>query len=360
MATFFNLPVPAGNGSGASTIVSALGGTRTVTVDKSQFSGILLLEASNDNVNFASVVRFDSGSQRQVVLNLACKYVRITRSGVVPEIPAVPSVQIGASNAIDGVFTVLPVTPGDGAGASVDISLGGDLITIMGAGTFNRAVYIEGSQDGGVTWSRITDLGRFETARVDNTIATFNRLRTFSEQSGGNDAPVIMLGSMSLSGGGAGVTSINGLTGAITLRSPMLRTTGNTLHIENKNVFELSEPVGVNDIDVDVFNAFSIVLDDNLVMPIPVSTVLVSPQDNEVITFTIQQSGDSSGNTVTWTGGAGGYAFAPVGAAAGVTLAQFQAVQLAASSSNELYKIAFEYKAFENQWYCVALAGEFS
>jgi hypothetical protein len=198
MATFFNLPVPAGNGNGASVDVSTLSGSRTVTIDKSNFSGIILLEGSDDNVNFASVARFDSGSQKQSVILLACQFVRVRRTGAVPEIPAVPVVQIGAATSSDRIFGTLAVAAGDGAGAAFDISTGGDLITIIGTGTFNRAVYIEGSQDGGVTWSRIEDLGKFESVRVSNTIATFNRLRTFSEQSAGGDAPVVMVGSMPL------------------------------------------------------------------------------------------------------------------------------------------------------------------
>jgi len=203
MATFFNLPVPAGNGSGASVDVSTLSGQRTVTISKTVFSGIILLEGSDDNINFASVARFDSGSQKQTVLLLACQFVRITRSGAVPEVPAVPTVQIGAITSTAGVFGTLAVAAGDGAGAAFDISAGGDLITIIGTGTFNRAVYIEGSQDAGVTWSRIDDLGKFESAKVVHTVASFNRLRTFSEQSAGGDAPIVMVGSMAFGGAGS-------------------------------------------------------------------------------------------------------------------------------------------------------------
>lgn len=155
------------------------------------------------------------------------------------------------------------------------------------------------------------------------------------------------------------MTSINGLVGAITLRSPMLRTVGNTLHVENSNVKTLAETDPVVGIDVDLNNGFYLNLDANRTLAIPTASVLGTPRDGEKITFTFQQAGDSSANSVTFTAGAGGYAFAGVGAVAGLTAAQYAALQAAAQAANDTWKVGFEFHALDNRWYAVAEAGEF-
>jgi len=157
----------------------------------------------------------------------------------------------------------------------------------------------------------------------------------------------------------AGIASIdpNGtgaLTGALDLDSPMLSVSGSTIRLDNANTKTLPGSFVSGDIDTDVNNGFIIPkLSANLAVPIPTNT-----REGRKITFKITQ--ESTTRTVSWTGGAGGYAFAS-GAFAGsaVTVTQFNDM-LAAMGDDEVLKIGFEYDSTLDRWLCVALAGIFA
>jgi len=199
---FANLPVPAADGVGASVNVDALCHNRTITVnDGPDFEGLLFVEASADGgVNFTPVARFDSTSQRKILLPLGFNFARVRRQFFRPG-GATPVVNIGAEQVNVFVYGALAIPAGDGVGAALDISGGGDLLSVLAAGTFNRAIFIEGSQDLGVTFARIDDFGKFETARAVSTRGAFDRVRVRSVQSGGGDSPVIMFASLNCGGG---------------------------------------------------------------------------------------------------------------------------------------------------------------
>lgn len=204
---FANIPVNAANGfkppAGASVDISDLGPNRTITVDDDgDFTGLLQVEASTNNANFTPIARFDSTSQRKLSIPFAAKWVRVQRMNV--NGGSTPVINIGAEESGAFVFGTLPVPAGDGVGAAVDVSAGGDLISIFTDGTFDRAVFIEGSQDAGATFSRIEDFGKFESSRWHTLqLSSYDRLRVRSIQTRGNDSPVVMFGSMQTAGAGS-------------------------------------------------------------------------------------------------------------------------------------------------------------
>lgn len=367
--TTLNLPVPAADGSGAWVDVSSIGPERTISIDVgANFEGELFVDAACtagaapiDPAQFTPVVRFDSTTQRKTTILLACNFLRVRRRFTRPENPTVPVVNVGGDAAGASVFGVLAVTAGDGLGAPFDISAGGEVLTVLTAGNFDRAAYIEGSQDAGATFARIEDFGKFEAAQGKTAICIFERIRVASEKSRSGDSPIVMVGCMALASlGSGGITSINANGGAaqvgpaISLLSPMLsRPAANTFRHDNANDKTLPDPFVSGDIDTDVNNGFIVPkLSANLVVPIPTNT-----RSGRKITFKITQEGTT--RTVTWTGGAGGYQFVKSGSSLGPTQAQFDA-ELAAMLDDEILKIGFEFDSAKNRWLCVALTGRYA
>ncbi len=416
-----NLPVPAGDGVGAWVDVSSIAPERTFTIDVgTDFEGDLFIDAACtaggapvDPNQFTPVLRFNSTSQRKVTGLLACNFLRVRREKTRPENPTVPTVNVGGDTAGAAVFGVLALTPSDGVGAALDISAGGEVLTILAAGTFNRAVYIEGSNDAGATFARIEDFGVFEAAEQKTAKCIFERARAASEKSGGGDAPIIMIGSMALASLGgapfpgfgsivtvdasanadgvagtaarsdhkhevatgspvgvgaanaggasddlaradhvhAGVSSANGATGAFTTSGPVVdNTTPLAPTFQNKKTKTLPGGFVSADIDTNVNLGFIVPkLSANLVMPAPTNTL-----EGRIITFEIQQ--ETTTRTVTWNAA---YQFAKAGTEFGVTLAQFNTL-LASMLNDETLKIAFERSGRKGTWVCVALAGPYA
>lgn len=202
--TTLNLPVPAADGNGAWIDVSSIAPLRTFTIDVgANFSGELFIDAActgggapADPAQFTPVARFDSTTARKATLLLACDFLRVRRRFVRPENLTVPVINVGGESAGAAVFGVLAVTAGDGLGAPFDISAGGEVLTVLTAGNFDRAAYIEGSQDAGATFARIEDFGKFEAAQGKTAICIFERIRVASEKSRSGDSPIVMVGCM--------------------------------------------------------------------------------------------------------------------------------------------------------------------
>lgn len=74
-----NLPVTAGNGTGAAVDVSAFGERRTIVVNGA-FSGSVLIEASEDNVDWAPFQLFNGPQERSI--QFSAQWLRVTRKGV--------------------------------------------------------------------------------------------------------------------------------------------------------------------------------------------------------------------------------------------------------------------------------------
>jgi len=351
MATVFaNLPVPAADGVGASVDVTGLGPLRTISIDDgAAFEGLLFVEASCDGgVNFVPITRFDSSSQRKVTQLAGYQFARVRRTLVRPG-GALPVINIGSEAAGAEVFGAMAVPAGDGVGAALNIAAGGDVLTIYAAGTFNRNIFIEGSQDGGVTFSRIDDFGKFEAARFQTTQGAFQLLRVRSTQAGGGDVPVIMAASMALAtaGGGGGIINVNGVVTAAlaNLRSPMASIDpAGVLRIDHGNLKVLISVDPVVGINVDLNTSFFLELssDDQLISN-PVVSILATPRDGENIAF-IFKSGVESPRKVLWDTK---YIFAS-GETDGITLA---AVNKAMLAIDDYLEITFRYNADNDRWY---------
>ncbi len=96
-----NLPATAGDGSGASVDVSAMGQLKTVTVG-GVFRGTVQVEFSQDNVTWGpGFLSFTAPGQNTMVV--PAQFVRATRSGVPGVAPGLPVINIaGVNDAVTG------------------------------------------------------------------------------------------------------------------------------------------------------------------------------------------------------------------------------------------------------------------
>jgi hypothetical protein len=153
---FVNLPIPAGDGSGAAVDCSTLGSEKTIIIGQTPgpngeaFRCTLNLEMSNAAVapvpdnEWAPVATYQAPGDQ--VVAIAAKWLRIRRSSSLT--PAgTPTCDIGAND--DGASIVnLPATAGDGSGANVAATTLGPFKTVTIGGAFRGNVNIEISDDG--------------------------------------------------------------------------------------------------------------------------------------------------------------------------------------------------------------------
>ena len=91
---FANLPVPAGNGTGASVDVSALGTLNTVVVGGT-FTGNVVVEISEDNVVWTQCLFYAQGGGQ--TKKFVAQFMRVRRQNV-GAVPGTPTVDVGAAN----------------------------------------------------------------------------------------------------------------------------------------------------------------------------------------------------------------------------------------------------------------------
>jgi len=147
---FFNIPVPAGNGSGAAVDVSTFGYAKTVSV-AGPFVGTVTVEVSNELVptKWAPVAVF--GNADGANLGVAARWMRASVAGYVS---GAPTCDLGGTD--EGAsFATLPATAGDGAGAAVDVSSLPSLKTVTVGGPYRGYVQVEVSEDGLTRWSQV-------------------------------------------------------------------------------------------------------------------------------------------------------------------------------------------------------------
>jgi len=168
----------------------------------------------------------------------------------------------------------------------------------------------------------------------------------------------------------SGVTSIEtngqppgGASGALKILSPMAEFVApDTIRIDNGNSKDLPAAPVSADIDTDVNTAFKVakIAGAATAIPIPNAPASLPQAEDRKITFEILFRGTGT-DTVTFTGGAGGYEFANAASNFGITLAQFNELVAAAAGTNDAaIKVGFSYSERLNKWCCVALAGWFT
>lgn len=145
---FVNLAVPAGDGSGAATVVSGMSQEKTITVGGTLSGPALTVEFSLDNTNWFAVATFSKPGDKQV--KLAAGWMRVTISGYAAGMGLAANVDVGAVAGVERA-TALNVPVSDGNGAAADVSAFGEFNTIVVSGTFTGAVHVEISEDN-VAW----------------------------------------------------------------------------------------------------------------------------------------------------------------------------------------------------------------
>lgn len=147
---FFNIPVPAANGSGAPVDVSTAGASKTISVT-GPFVASVTIEFTNEVVptQWAPLVTFNVPDG--IVMNAAARWIRATvenyKSGT-------PECDIGTDDA-GTTFATLVAPVGNGVGAAVDVSLLPIIKTVTVGGPFRGNVQIEISEDGITGWSQL-------------------------------------------------------------------------------------------------------------------------------------------------------------------------------------------------------------
>ncbi len=159
--TLVELVVPAGNGVGAATDVSALGAFKTLQIGGA-FSGVVIVEVSADGITEWATA-FSSNNQGSQNAELVANWARVVRSGVTT-IGGTPVVALGGTE------------PGGGGG-------GGS----VGPGTVNTLAKFTGAN--AVGDSTITD---------DGTVVEFTSLGAPDPQQGGFNSATRMAGPLAL------------------------------------------------------------------------------------------------------------------------------------------------------------------
>lgn len=145
---FAGLPLPTLNGAGAGVDVSTMGAPKTIEVVGSFVGATIIVEASEDGgVTYGPVVVFQNvGGAR--VIDVVAQFMRVTVSGRKTTVPFSANCDVGAPM-VTPMFAAISLPSGNGAGAATDVSLFGEIFTVVVGGTFSGAVVlIEISEDG--------------------------------------------------------------------------------------------------------------------------------------------------------------------------------------------------------------------
>lgn len=178
---FIDLPVPAGNGVGASVDVSVLGKVKTISVEGTGFNPAQPFQASltveysvDGGVTFVALHTFTRPGKRS--FELAAQFMRVRVSAFT--VGAGLNCDVG-SNDNGASFVGLPMPAGDGTGAPVDVSALGTWNTIVcvpGAPPYSGSILVEVSEDG-VDWNECVGFQGAAKGESLDVVAQFMRVR---------------------------------------------------------------------------------------------------------------------------------------------------------------------------------------
>ena len=152
-------------------------------------------------------------------------------------------------------------------------------------------------------------------------------------------------------------TNLSAADVAAQIVSPMKSLAGNTVRLDNAHTQTLPAPFVTNDLDTDTYNGFIVPkLSAALTIPVPKAPAVGSFEGRK-ITLQITSRG-TAGDTITWTGGAGGWLW-PGSSGIGPLKADFDSV-LAAMANNDVILVGAQYHTVKDRWLINAVAGPFT
>jgi len=200
---FANIPVPAGNGSGAPVDVSTFGYYKTVSVAGS-FTATVTIEISNElaPTRWAPVAGFGNADGANV--ECAARWMRATVTGYVS---GAPTCDLGGTD--EGAsFASLPTTAGNGTGAAIAVSSLPLLKTITVGGPFRGYVQVEVSEDGLTRWSQVGFGFSNPGLESQQIVARYMRVVRSGVPQIDPGLPIVNVGACAISAGGGGGASI--------------------------------------------------------------------------------------------------------------------------------------------------------
>jgi len=182
---FLNLPMPAGDGAGATVDTSAMGKDKSIVIGGLFKGASVIIEVSADGSNFQSVYTFFSAGGK--VIPVAAMAMRVRVLGRSAE-PFSATANVGA-NDTGALFFDLPVPAAgaNGAGAAVDVSTLGNFTTFVVNREFLKSsIAIQISEDG-VDYATVQLFA--DTGGVKSKVVVANFMRTFVQGRTGNTYP---------------------------------------------------------------------------------------------------------------------------------------------------------------------------
>lgn len=174
---FVDLPVPIGNGAGASVAVDTMGEVKTVTYRGNLFASVQV-QASADGVNWHTVHTFGATTQSagdqtlKQRLNLGARFMRAFVSNFRAGTAA--NMDVGSND--NGSQIASPVAPaGNGSGASLSVATLGTFNSVYVSGAFSGAVILEVSDDG-IDWVPCLSFNRNGGVKSKEFVAQFVRV----------------------------------------------------------------------------------------------------------------------------------------------------------------------------------------
>lgn len=194
---FLDLPLPAGNGVGASVDTSSLGSNKTFQV-AGAYNCIVTIEGSNDGgATWVPLASFSPNAAKRT-LDCAVQFMRVRIASFI----SLPDSCGVSSNDDGGSFANLAALAGDGTAAPTDVSALGTLNTVIVAGSFTGTVVVEISDDGTDYVECMTFSGPgFRTKRFT---AQFMRVTRRNVTPGNVGLPVVNVGAIADASGGGG------------------------------------------------------------------------------------------------------------------------------------------------------------
>ena len=185
---FLDLPMPAGEGAGASVDTSTMGKNKSITLAGDFGGGAVSVQASMDGATFFSIKTLTRSGRIQIPLIAQFMRVFVQDRGSSFSVNA----DVGADDS-GATFVTLPLPAGDGAGAPVDVSALGTFTTFTVDGAFEgSSVAIEISEDGVDYVSAGVHFASYGGLRSKDVVA--NWMRTFVRNRGPSFGAVVAVG----------------------------------------------------------------------------------------------------------------------------------------------------------------------